>query len=82
MDPGNVGRLRPQDEVKFVLSDRKDYEWAREFVKRHTLPSRCHAVLFSPVFGALTAKDLGQWIMEDGLAVRLQIQLHKVLGMK
>ena len=82
MDPGNVGRLRPQDEVKFVLSDRKDYEWAREFVKRHTLPSRCHAVLFSPVFGALTAKDLGQWIMEDGLSVRRQIQLHKVLGVK
>ena len=82
MDPCNIGRLRPQDEVKFVLNDRKDYEWARDFVKHHTLASRCHAVLFSPVFGVLTAKDLGEWILQDGLAVRLQVQLQKVLGMK
>lgn len=82
MDPANIGRLRPQDEVKFVLTDRTDYEWARDFVKRHTLASRCHAVMFSPVFGVLTAKDLGQWILEDGLSVRLQVQLHKVLGIK
>jgi 7-carboxy-7-deazaguanine synthase len=82
MDPANIGRLRPQDEVKFVLSDRKDYEWARDFVKRHTLATRCHAVLFSPVFGKLPAKEVGQWILEDGSPVRVQVQLHKVLGMK
>ena len=82
MDPANIGRLRPQDEVKFVLSDRKDYEWARDFVKRHNLATRCHAVLFSPAFGRLPAKEVGQWIIDDGLPVRVQVQLHKVLGMK
>jgi 7-carboxy-7-deazaguanine synthase len=82
MDLANIGRLRPQDEVKFVLTDRKDYEWARDFLRRNSLASRCQAVLFSPVFGVLTAKDLGQWIMDDGLPVRLQVQLHKILGVK
>ena len=82
MDPANIGRLRPQDEVKFVLTVRTDYEWARDFVKRRTLASRCHAVMFSPAFGMLTGRDLGNWILEDGLTVRLQVQLHKILGMK
>jgi len=82
MDPANIGRLRPQDEVKFVLSDRQDYEWAGDFVRRHNLPTRCHAVLFSPVFGKLPAKEVGQWILDDGLPVRVQVQLHKALGMK
>jgi 7-carboxy-7-deazaguanine synthase len=82
MDPANIARLRPQDEVKFVLGDRTDYEWARDFVRRHSLATRCHAVLFSPVFGKLPAKDVAQWIVVDGLPVRVQVQLHKVLGMK
>jgi len=82
MDLANIGRLRPQDEVKFVLSDRADYEWARDFVRRHNLATRCHAVLFSPVFGKLPAKEVGQWIVDDGLPVRVQVQLHKVLGIK
>ena len=82
MDLGNVGRLRPPDEVKFVLNDRADYDWAKDFMKRHSLASRCHAVLFSPVFGVLTARDVGQWIVEDGLPVRLQVQLHKVMGVR
>ena len=82
MDPANIGRLRPQDEVKFVLGDRSDYEWARDFVRRHSLATRCHAVLFSPVFGRLPAKEVAQWILDDGLPVRVQVQLHKLLGMK
>jgi len=82
MDSANIGRLRPQDEVKFVLSDRQDYEWAGDFVRRHSLATRCHAVLFSPVFGKLPAKEVGQWILDDGLPVRVQAQLHKMLGMK
>ena len=82
MDPANLRRLRPQDEVKFVLSDRKDYEWAREFVRRHDLSRCCHAVLFSPVWGAVNARELGEWILADNLPVRVQVQLHKVMGMK
>jgi 7-carboxy-7-deazaguanine synthase len=82
MDPANLGRLRPQDEVKFVVSDRKDYEWAREFVKGHDLSRRCHAVLFSPVWGAVNARELGEWILADNLPVRVQVQLHKVMGLK
>ena len=65
-----------------VLGDRHDYEWARDFVRRHNLATRCHAVLFSPVFGALPAKEVGEWIVSDGLPVRVQVQLHKILGMK
>ena len=82
MDTANLGRLRPEDEVKFVLGDRPDYEWAREFVKRHALHRICHAVLFSPVFGALDPRELGRWMIEDGVPTRLQVQLHKVLGVK
>lgn len=81
-DMANLARLRPSDEVKFVLTDRPDYEWARDFLNLHGLAARCRAVLFSPAWGALTAGDLGRWILEDRLPVRLQLQLHKVLGMK
>lgn len=82
MDLANVGRLRPYDEVKFVLGDRRDYEWATAFVKRYRLTSACHAVFFSPVFGGLDAGKLGEWILQDGLAVRLQVQLHRILGLR
>jgi len=81
-DPANIGRLRPYDEVKFVLSNRADYLWARDFVKRHRLHMRCNAVLFSPVSGKLNAGKLGEWIVKDGLPVRLQVQLHKMAGIK
>jgi 7-carboxy-7-deazaguanine synthase len=77
MHPDNLDRLRPQDEVKLVLADRADYEWARTLVQDPRL--RGATVLFSPVHGRLDPGTLGRWILEDGLAVRLQIQLHKVL---
>jgi len=80
-DWDNLGRLRPQDEVKFVLADRHDYEWARDVVRQRGLARICHAVLFSPVWSALDPGQLGQWILEDRLAVRLQVQLHRVVGM-
>lgn len=73
----NLSRLSPHDEVKFVLRDRADYEYARGVVARHALPGRCAALLFSPVHGVLEPKELAGWILEDRLPVRLQLQIHK-----
>ena len=73
----NLDALRPQDEVKFVIADRADYEYARGIVRERDLASRVEAVQFSPVFGALPAADLARWIIEDHLPVRLQLQQHK-----
>ena len=73
----NIDRLGSRDQVKFVIQDRDDYEFAREIVRRHALERRCAAVLFSPVHGVLDPKDLSEWILEDCLPVRLQLQLHK-----
>jgi 7-carboxy-7-deazaguanine synthase len=73
----NLDSLRPADEVKFVLQDRGDYEFARAIVVRHELARRCEAVLFSPVFGVLPPTDLASWILGDRLPVRLQLQVHK-----
>jgi 7-carboxy-7-deazaguanine synthase len=72
----NVEHLRPTDEVKFVILDRLDYEWAKDMLRRHDLPARC-PVLFSPVFGRLDNLTLVTWILDDGLDVRFQVQLHK-----
>jgi 7-carboxy-7-deazaguanine synthase len=73
----NLDRLRPTDEVKFVINDRADYEFARDVVARHHLIGRCAAVLFSPVHAVLPPKALAEWILADRLAVRLQLQAHK-----
>ena len=73
----NLDRLRPSDEVKFVILDRTDYDYARDVVARHALIGRCAAVLFSPVHGVLSPRTLAEWILADGLAVRLQLQAHK-----
>ena len=75
----NLELLTPQDEVKFVLRDRTDYEYARDVLVRHGLAARTAAVLFSPVHDVLPAKDLARWILEDRLAVRLQLQAHKFI---
>jgi 7-carboxy-7-deazaguanine synthase len=74
----NLQRLSSQDEVKFVIKDRADYEWAREIVSREKLSSRC-TVLFSPVFGDGEARQLAEWVLADKLPVRLQLQLHKYI---
>jgi 7-carboxy-7-deazaguanine synthase len=74
----NLALLRESDQVKFVLCDRADYEWAREQVARYRLTDRCQ-VLFSPSEGQLEPSRLAQWILEDRLQVRFQLQLHKVL---
>jgi 7-carboxy-7-deazaguanine synthase len=74
----NLGHLLPHDQVKIVIADRADYEWAREAVLAHALPSRC-TVLFSPVAGTLAPRELAEWILADKLSVRLQMQMHKLL---
>ena len=75
----NLEHLTERDEVKIVLADRVDYEWARNVVKEHRLPERVGAVLLSPVWGELDMKDLVRWVLEDDLPVRVQIQMHRVI---
>ena len=75
----NLEKLRSSDELKFVIKDREDYEFARDVVSRHELLTRCAAVLFSPVHGVLEAKQLAEWILADRLPVRLQLQAHKYI---
>lgn len=74
----NIDRLRPHDQVKFVIGDRADYDWALAQTRDHGLPARCE-VLYSPVYGRLAPAQLADWILADRLPVRLQIQLHKLL---
>lgn len=78
-DWGNLARLTPKDEVKFVIADRRDYEFARDLVLREDLPARVTAVLFSPVHGELDPKLLSQWVIADRLDVRVQLQVHKYI---
>jgi 7-carboxy-7-deazaguanine synthase len=72
----NLDRLRPADQLKFVIADRADYEWARSQVRERNLAERA-VVLFGPVWGALEPSLLVAWILEDRLPVRFQIQMHK-----
>lgn len=74
----NLQYLSSQDQVKFVLCDRQDYDWAVALLQQHALADKCE-VLFSPVHGQLEARQLADWILADQLPVRFQIQLHKLL---
>jgi len=74
----NLNFIHAKDEIKFVLCSREDYVWAKKILDQYKLTERCH-VLFSPVYQKLNATDLGNWILQDQLPVRLQIQLHKLL---
>ena len=74
----NFDGVRREDLVKFVITSRADYEWSRAFVAAHGLAARSQ-VLFSPSFGELDPTELAEWILEDRLPVRLQLQLHKLL---
>ena len=74
----NINCISGHDQLKFVICDERDYEWSRELLQRHDLNERCE-VLFSPSFEQLTATDLADWILRDGLPVRMQMQLHKLL---
>ncbi|MFA5494271.1 MAG: 7-carboxy-7-deazaguanine synthase QueE [Porticoccaceae bacterium] len=75
----NIDLLKAGDEVKFVICSREDYQWARMRLDEYHLGERVANVLFSPSYGTLDATDLANWIIEDRLAVRLQLQLHKLL---
>ena len=77
-DAANLPLLKPADEIKFVICDRADYEWSRDYLQRERLAERCE-VLFSPVWGRLEARDLAEWVLADRLPVRMQVQLHKLL---
>ena len=74
----NLDRLTGKDEVKFVLTDRSDYDWACHVLAQYELSGRC-TVLMSPVFGSLEVRQLAEWILADRLPVRLQLQLHKLI---
>jgi 7-carboxy-7-deazaguanine synthase len=78
-DWNNLDRLRPHDEVKFVVKDRADYEFARDAIVRHELAGRTAAIHLSPVHGVLDPKTLSEWVLADGLPVRVQLQLHKYI---
>ena len=79
MDWENLNRLRSRDEVKFVINDRVDYEYARDTIARHDLATRAAAIHLSPVHGVLDPKTLSEWVLTDRLPVRVQLQLHKYI---
>ena len=78
-DWSNLERLRPRDEVKFVVKDREDYEFASDVVTRHRLGERAAAVHLSPVHGVMDLRLLSEWVLADRLPVRIQAQLHKYI---
>jgi 7-carboxy-7-deazaguanine synthase len=75
----NLALLGMRDELKFVLADRADYEWARELIRREDLTTRVQSVLLSPVHDELDPRELVAWTLDDALAVRVQLQLHKLI---
>ena len=79
MEWSNLDRLRQHDEVKFVIRDRADYEYARGIVRQHALETRAAAVHFSPVHAEMSPRTLSEWVLHDRLQVRVQLQIHKII---
>jgi 7-carboxy-7-deazaguanine synthase len=75
----NISHLRKKDQVKFVICDRKDYDWSRAKLDQYDLPNRAGEILFSPSWEQVAPRDLAQWILDDKLPVRMQLQLHKLI---
>ena len=75
----NIKHLKRDDQVKFVICDRQDYEWSKFKIGEYALQDRVSEILFSPSYNEVSARDLADWILADGLQVRLQLQLHKLL---
>jgi 7-carboxy-7-deazaguanine synthase len=75
----NIGLLKAVDQVKFVICDRRDYDWAKAKIDQFDLRDRVAEILFSPSFNELSYADLAAWILQDRLAVRMQLQLHKII---
>jgi 7-carboxy-7-deazaguanine synthase len=78
MDWSNINHLVPQDEVKFVIGGRDDYDWTRQVIREHDLARKC-TVLISTVFGSVPPRDVVDWILADNLPVRFQLQMHKYI---
>ena len=78
-DWGNIDLLSEQDEVKFVIASRRDYEWSRDVIRTYDLAHRCKAVLLSPVFGSVEPQAIVDWMLEDKLDARFQLQMHKFI---
>ena len=75
----NIEHLKKRDEVKFVVGSREDCEWSREKMREHNLAVRCHAVLFSPIFGRIEPREIVEWMLADNLEARFQLQMHKFI---
>ena len=78
MDLSNLDYIKPTDEIKFVITDREDYEWSKDMMQKYNLGSKCQ-VFFSPAFGILLPESLVRWMLEDRLDVRLNLQMHKYI---
>jgi 7-carboxy-7-deazaguanine synthase len=78
-DWSNLTRLRPHDEIKFVIKDRADYEYAHDVITKYRLGERVAAVHLSPVHGVLNLRELSEWTLTDRLPARVQVQLHKYI---
>ena len=74
----NIAHLKAKDEVKLVLVDKADYDWAKQILSEHKIAEKC-PVLFSPVYKTLPPADLAAWVLQDHLSVRMQVQLHKII---
>lgn len=74
----NISSLTEKDDVKFVLTDRRDFEWAVEILNKYNLDKKCN-IFFSPIFGILKPATLSSWILDSDIPVRLNLQLHKII---
>lgn len=78
MDLSNLENIKSTDEIKFVVTNRTDYEWSKDIIYRYNLINKCH-LLLSPAYGILPSEDLARWMIEDRLQARLNLQLHKYI---
>ena len=74
----NLDLVTDKDEVKFVIKDKADFEWAAELISKHELDKKTN-ILFSPVFGDMNEEQLAEWVLESGIQARFQVQLHKII---
>jgi 7-carboxy-7-deazaguanine synthase len=79
MKPRNFKFLKKTDQIKFVIMDRPDYDWAKGIIEEHSLIERFDNILMSPAYGELSPKDLVTWVLQDNLYVRVQLQIHKYI---
>jgi 7-carboxy-7-deazaguanine synthase len=78
MDLSNVDVIKNTDEIKFVITNRGDYEWSKDIINKYNLINKCH-LLMSPAYGRLSAEELARWMVEDRLGACLNLQLHKYI---